>query len=199
MEDHAAAEPPQFKIAYLSEYPQFVEQIARSDFAEWPEGYKEFGISDVQEAIEDLHQQLKSNKNNTTMPVPIVVVTDIPCDEGEEETKGGVGEAAPPRRKTKTVLCGSVNIESRDMSTHMHLTPWMTSVYVQPAWRKKGVGQMLVEKVKEVARDKLGFTHLYLFTENNHNSLALYKRCGWEVVEECIHWGHPVRIMKITF
>lgn len=59
-----------------------------------------------------------------------------------------------------------------------HLTPWLSTVVVAPAFRGRGLASALsMRVVAEAARR--GFDTLYLFTPNQQ---SLYARLGWSVM-----------------
>jgi N-acetylglutamate synthase-like GNAT family acetyltransferase len=76
---------------------------------------------------------------------------------------------------------------------HPHLSPWLSSVYVAPEFRCKGIGSMLTQQVVAEAA-KMGIDKMYLFTPNAE---ALYARLGWNVVDHAEHQGHRLTIMSI--
>jgi GNAT superfamily N-acetyltransferase len=91
------------------------------------------------------------------------------------------------------VLQGSATILSTTL-THKHLTPWLSSVFVPPAHRGKGVASALsMRAVEEAAR--LGFRDLYLFTPRNE---AMYARLGWRTFEYAVHNGVELAVMQRT-
>jgi predicted N-acetyltransferase YhbS len=75
--------------------------------------------------------------------------------------------------------------------THPHLTPWLSTVVVPPACRGRGIASALSLRIAcDAAR--LGFPTLYLFTPHN---ASLYRRIGWEPVDEAELDGMPVTVM----
>lgn len=75
--------------------------------------------------------------------------------------------------------------------THPHLGPWLSTVVVAPAFRRRGIASALSLRVAgEAAR--LGFPTIYLFTPNSE---ALYRRAGWETIEVAELNGAPIAIM----
>src|SRR4051794_31833752 len=58
---------------------------------------------------------------------------------------------------------GSASLILDDMDTRPELNPWLASVYVDTAYRNKGIGSLLVARVVEEAR-ALAIPKLYLFT-----------------------------------
>lgn len=70
---------------------------------------------------------------------------------------------------------GSVSLLLEDHERITGYSPWLASLYVQPAWRRRGVGAALVERaVAEAAA--LGVPRLYLYTPDAE---AYYRGLGW--------------------
>lgn len=65
-----------------------------------------------------------------------------------------------------------------DLETHMHLRPWLASLYVMPEMRGNGVGKALIQATESVARDQ-GHAELYLYT----SEAQYYQRFGWQELE----------------
>ncbi|MCP5781392.1 GNAT family N-acetyltransferase, partial [Klebsiella pneumoniae] len=49
---------------------------------------------------------------------------------------------------------GLVLLIDNDLDSHAHLTPWLASLYVDPAFRNKGVGKQLIAAAENAARDQ---------------------------------------------
>lgn len=93
---------------------------------------------------------------------------------------------------------GIVNLrEKEDFLTALtSLSPWITDVYVRPDYRGKGIGSKLLTGAIQEA-DKLGFTQVYLATEDQQQ---LYQRHGFNIIDQAeIGNGIKVDIMKIKF
>ena len=91
----------------------------------------------------------------------------------------------------ENLLVGSATIMATTL-THKHLTPWLSSVFVPPACRGKGIASALsMRAVEEAAR--LGFEALYLFTPQSE---SLYARLGWRTFDHAVHNGVPLAIMR---
>lgn len=59
--------------------------------------------------------------------------------------------------------------------------PWILALYVEPGFRRRGIAQMLIEKVKELVR-RAGYDFLYLDTAD---ALGYYQKIGgWELMGE---------------
>ncbi|MDT8895224.1 GNAT family N-acetyltransferase [Halomonas sp. I1] len=87
---------------------------------------------------------------------------------------------------------GMASLVVDDMSDRRELTPWLASVYVLPEWRGRGIASRLVRRVEEEARDH-GVERFYLYTPDQQ---ALYRRLGWQDVEEREYRGEAVTIMQ---
>ena len=69
----------------------------------------------------------------------------------------------------------------------------MAGVFVDPAYRRRGVASALVLQSIATAA-QLGIETLYLIT---HDQQQLYKNLGWSPVEELNYRGEDVTLMKI--
>ncbi|WP_136246948.1 GNAT family N-acetyltransferase [Halomonas borealis] len=89
---------------------------------------------------------------------------------------------------------GMASLVVDDMNDRASLTPWLASVYVLPEWRGRGVATALVRRVEDEARDH-GHGLFYLYTPDQQ---SLYRRLGWQAVEEREYHGETVTIMRRT-
>ncbi len=78
-----------------------------------------------------------------------------------------------------------------DLDSHAHLTPWLASVLVLPAYRRNGIGSALSDRLATEAAS-LGFPRLFLFTFDKQ---TLYARLGWTTIDKGEHAGRPVTVM----
>lgn len=90
------------------------------------------------------------------------------------------------------MLLGSASIVKHDMDTRKDLSPWLASVYVEPAHRRKGAGSALVQHVMDEAMAR-GIKTLYLFTEDETD---YYQQLGWYTYEKANYRGHKIQIMS---
>src|SRR5690606_27378243 len=70
--------------------------------------------------------------------------------------------------------------------------PWLASVYVPPAHRKKGIASLLVRTVEDAAR-RIGYDRLYLFTST---APSLYAGMGWMALEQRDYRGEHIQVME---
>ena len=86
---------------------------------------------------------------------------------------------------------GSGAIIPNDMETRKDLTPWLASVYVDEAYRRRGLGAQLVRRVMEHARTS-GIQDLYLFTPDQ---APFYAGLGWQILSTEEYLGEHVTVM----
>ncbi len=91
------------------------------------------------------------------------------------------------------VIVGTAGIDTADMGTHPELTPWMVSIYVDPARRRQGVGTALCKRIEDEFHS-LGIKTAYLFTPDQE---ALYARLGWRTISREDYHGEGVVIMRL--
>jgi predicted N-acetyltransferase YhbS len=90
-------------------------------------------------------------------------------------------------------VVGTVSLDPEDLPGFEHLSPWLASLYVAPAWRGKGVATRLVKHTKEFAQTNR-FPKVYLWTPI---SPALYERCGWTHLQSANYQGQPITVMEL--
>ncbi len=71
-------------------------------------------------------------------------------------------------------------------------TPWLGSVVVAPAYRRKGIGAGLTREVEELALSR-GFARLYLQTERADG--GVYARLGWATCDRLPYRGYQANVM----
>lgn len=89
-------------------------------------------------------------------------------------------------------VVGSVSLVASDATQFPQYTPWLSSLYVQPAFRGRGIGEALVGRLLFAAR-RWGFGSVHLFTEG---PITLYRRLGFEVIEQTRLFERPVQILR---
>lgn len=88
---------------------------------------------------------------------------------------------------------GSAGVVEHDMDHHREWTPWLSSVYVHPDHRRRGIGAALVRRATEETA-RLGVPDLYLFTPDQ---ARFYERLGWRELLREVYRGTEVTVMTI--
>ena len=88
-------------------------------------------------------------------------------------------------------LIGTVSLDPSDLPSRPALSPWLSSLYVAPAWRGQGVAGLLVHEIERVA-SALGWKELHLHTMLQQEFFA---RRGWRPVERVTEWGCELTVM----
>ena len=88
-------------------------------------------------------------------------------------------------------LLGSASLV-RQTITHQHLAPWLSSVYVDPQHRGRGIASALVGRVEKAAA-AMGSGKIYLFTPSSEK---IYAGLGWQLMEYARHDELNITIMS---
>jgi GNAT superfamily N-acetyltransferase len=93
---------------------------------------------------------------------------------------------------------GVVCLVARDMPGYQpaaRLSPWLKGLYVIPAARRRGLGELLVRRCQAWA-SSLGFDALHLYTERSSAARALYERMDWQVIHQAHYEGIDATVMR---
>lgn len=119
-------------------------------------------------------------------------------DDAFERLRGECGAGGVPSvfvAMHDGVPVGTASLVADDMRDRPDLSPWLASVFVLPEWRGQGIASSLVRRVEAEARDS-GIALFHLYTPDQQ---ALYRRLGWQAVEERDYRGEAVTIMRRRF
>lgn len=89
---------------------------------------------------------------------------------------------------------GMVSLRDND-GIREDLTPWLGSLIVHPDYRRKGLGEMLINVTMQRCK-AMGYKKLYLFALDPALP-AWYKALGWKEIGEDKLYHHPVTAMEI--
>jgi predicted N-acetyltransferase YhbS len=128
----------------------------------------EFGYLSPNGTAEQRAERLRGASDKAVLPISLVAIS------------AGQGD-----------LVGSASIVATTL-THKHLTPWLSSVFVPPTQRGRGIASKLALAAISEA-DRLGFEKIFLFTPKSE---ALYARLGWETFEQTAINDVPVCLMS---
>ena len=79
------------------------------------------------------------------------------------------------------ICVGTVSFVGNDLKCRDY-TPWLSSLYVDEAYRCHKIGEQLVDRVKELAKG-FGYNELFLRTEFASD---YYRKRGWQYIESCV-------------
>lgn len=75
------------------------------------------------------------------------------------------------------------------------LTPWLGSLIIHPDYRRRGLGEMLINTIMQRTK-AMGFKKLYLFALDPKLP-AWYSNLGWKEIGTDKLYHHPVTVMEI--
>jgi len=88
-------------------------------------------------------------------------------------------------------LIGTVALLPEDLQTHKHIKPWITCLWVDPAYRGRGIGRCLAEHAVREAKTNT----VYLWCTSVHER-DLYMHWGCEIVDEVVYNGGVAWVMR---
>ena len=91
-------------------------------------------------------------------------------------------------------LIGTVTICHDELPERAELFPWLSSLYVNPAFRGRGFGESLVSACIDKAK-AFGYESMYMYTDKPRLA-EWYSRQGWEHYEAAFHNGVDIDIFK---
>lgn len=89
-------------------------------------------------------------------------------------------------------LMGTFALKLEDLHSRPDLSPWLGSVVVVPAYRRRGVGSYIVRQAERLAKE-LAYSKLYLYTPDQE---TWYAKQGWQLIERTSSGKFPVSLMS---
>lgn len=80
---------------------------------------------------------------------------------------------------------GMISLKEHDLSSHSHLAPWLSALFVIPVYRRRGIANALIDTVTAEAKDR-GYPKIYLFADHKNLSYLsrYYAARGWMFEEK---------------
>ena len=90
-------------------------------------------------------------------------------------------------------IIGMFQLTYEDLNVRPDIYPWLANVYIDEKYRSKGYGRKLLESIKDIAKNKLNFNELYLYTKHTD----LYEKFGWKYISEIDTFKEESRIERL--
>ena len=90
-------------------------------------------------------------------------------------------------------IIGMFQLTLEDLNVRPDIYPWLCNLYIDEEYRNKGYGRILLESIKEIAKSKLDFNELYLYTKHR----GLYEKFGWKYISDIDTFNEESRIEKL--
>lgn len=142
------------------------QQKAIPQIAKWY--FDEWSYLSPNKTIVDMQQELNMYLNSDKVPLMILAIVN---DE----------------------VVGATQLKFREMSIYPDKEHWLGGVYVTKKARGNGVGAQLLNRTLEIAKS-LGIKLLHLQTL--HLDGGLYKKLGWEAIEQVNYRNEDVLVME---
>ncbi|MEE4376571.1 MAG: GNAT family N-acetyltransferase [Candidatus Competibacteraceae bacterium] len=153
------------QLNLLSSYPHFTEPLARCQDDFWRTQLPWWRYTDALE-------ELQYHASNDALPTTLIAFES-------------------------SQLLGSISLIEEDSHKEelpqelANISPWLTSLFVLPQWRGRGVGTALVRKAIQHAQ-VLNVTRLHLVATNCE---MFYARLGWAVKTRFAYRGQQAALM----
>jgi GNAT superfamily N-acetyltransferase len=123
----------------------------------------------------DMRHKLLQHLNTKAIPITMIALSEKKC-------------------------VGSVSLVFHDLDSHTHLSPWISYLYVDSNYRRKGIGTYLfktiLRKAKEIGCDKLYTYHSSSIGQTY--PLNLINQIDLHEIEETTWNDEPVVILEIS-
>jgi len=87
-------------------------------------------------------------------------------------------------------IIGCAGLITNDFISCVDLWPWLCALYVEEAYRGRGLGRLLIEQIK-MDTAKMGFDSVYLSTDH----VGYYEKYGFSYLCDGYHpWGECSRV-----
>jgi GNAT superfamily N-acetyltransferase len=89
---------------------------------------------------------------------------------------------------------GAVGLGEFDIEERRDRSPWVLGMVVLPAWRRLGIGRMLLARLEAHAAAH-GYEQIWVATGE---ACTFYQRCGWSPMEELVNArGEPMTVLAL--
>jgi GNAT superfamily N-acetyltransferase len=90
------------------------------------------------------------------------------------------------------IIAGCYALLTNDLVSRQDLVPWLGCLYVEPAYRGRQLGEVLLNNGIEEAK-RMGYKAVYLTTDHD----GYYERYGWERIEDAYNlFGEQGRVYR---
>ncbi|MEW8314972.1 MAG: GNAT family N-acetyltransferase [Candidatus Thiodiazotropha endolucinida] len=93
-------------------------------------------------------------------------------------------------------VCGTAALKQTSVTTFQEYTPWLAALVVDNAYRNQGIGEQLVIRIEQLAKD-LGYPEIYVGTgEKSGMSECLLERREWRFLDKSDFFISEARVYR---
>ncbi|UJR16722.1 hypothetical protein I4U23_003622 [Adineta vaga] len=162
-----------YSIYFLSQKPEYIEEMAKIFYNEWQDSYHASGLHDLEAVIQDMKDDHALNENK----LPLLMLA---LDNQNQN------------------LVATIGLEICDVSPgnpYYNTTPWVACTFTKPEYRGQGIAKYMTQKLLEHTR-QLNYTHLWLWTRTAE---GFFEKLGFHFVEKLRHGQSDITVMRIDF
>ena len=169
------SKPKMIKIAYLSDYPEYVDGLVQWNYDAW----HKYDPSLTMERSKKAFEERKLNYNK--IPLTIIALDEnIPND--------------------KDRLVGTVTLKGKiPVPGYEDKTPWLGGLCILDSRQNQGIGSKLMTKICDIAKN-LNYKEFFLFT-SVPSMPEWYLKHDWKILQQDTYpkgnpeYEHPITIM----
>ncbi len=119
--------------------------------------------------------------------------------DAETDIKNSANRAELPIAVVAIVngsICGTAVLKMESVTTHTEYFPWLAGLLVAPEYRKQGIGEQLIVKIEDLAK-QLGYKEIYVGTgdKSGMSEITLDKR-NWKFIDKSDYFVSEASIYK---
>ena len=119
----------------------------------------------------DAETDIKNSANRTELPIAVVAIVD-----------GNI--------------CGTAALKMESVTTYPDYFPWLAALLVAPAYRRQGIGEQLIAKIENLAK-QLGYKEIFVGTgkKSGMSEVTLDKR-DWKFIDKSDYFVSEASVYK---
>jgi GNAT superfamily N-acetyltransferase len=120
----------------------------------------------------DAETDIKTSTNRTGLPIAVVAIVN--------------GK-----------VCGTAALKMESITTNPDYFPWLAGLLVAPEYRRQGIGEQLIAKIEDLAK-QLGYKEIYVGTgeKSGISEITLHKR-NWKFIDKSDYFVSEASVYKI--
>ncbi len=93
-------------------------------------------------------------------------------------------------------VCGTAALKMESITTYPDYFPWLAALLVDPAYRRQGIGEQLIDEIEKLAK-QLGNKKIYVGTgEKSGMSEVTLENRGWKIIDKSEYFMGIVSVYK---
>ncbi len=114
---------------------------------------------------------IRNSANSTELPIAVVALVD-------------------------GIICGTAALKMESVTTYPDYYPWLAGLLVAPEYRRQGIGEKLIARIEDLAK-QLGYKEIYVGTgeKSGMSEITLDKR-NWNFIDKSDYFVSEASVYK---